>query len=61
MRKKEKYDADAAKILEMRQSAMELLAETKKRKGDGEAEKHKRKMSNGSDTIAFLTEISSRY
>ena len=52
--KKEKYDADTAKILEMRQSAMESLAETKKRKGDSEAGKRKRKMSNGSDTIAFL-------
>ena len=54
LNKKEKYDADAAKILEMRQSDMESLAETKKRKGDGEAGKRKRKMSYGSDTIAFL-------
>ena len=38
----------------MRLSAMESLAETKKRKGDGEAGKRKRKMSYGSDTIAFL-------
>ena len=52
--KKEKSDADAAKILEMRQSAMESLAETKKRKGDSEGEKRKRKVSNGSETIAYL-------
>ena len=38
----------------MQQSVMESLAETKKQKGDSEAGKSKRKMSNGSDTIAFL-------
>ena len=38
----------------MRQSAMESLAETRKRKGGIEGEKPKRKMSTGSDTIAYL-------
>ena len=38
----------------MRQSAMESLAETKKRNGDSEAGKRRRKMSNGSDRITFL-------
>ena len=33
---------------------MESFAETKKRNGDSEAGKRKRKMSNGSDTITFL-------
>jgi hypothetical protein len=52
--KKEKCEADASKILEMRQSAMESLAESKKRKGGDQGEKRKRKLSNGSDTIAYL-------
>lgn len=37
----------------MRQSAMESLAESKKRKGGYQGEKRKRKLSNGSDTIAY--------
>ena len=55
--KKEKSDADAAKILETRQSTMESLAETKKPKGDSKGEKRKRKMSNGAETIAYLHKI----
>jgi hypothetical protein len=33
---------------------METIAETKKRKGNDQEEKCKRKMSNGADTIAYL-------
>ena len=52
--KKDKLVADSMAALEMKQTALETLSESKKRKAKDQEGKRKRKMSNGSDTIAYL-------